>query len=132
MEQVTGYVQSVVFFKETTKYTIARLKLDQKKDEKIVITGYFDPPGRQELCRFFGEYVDHPRYGRQFKVEYFEKLLPTSKEAIVRFLSSSLFAGVGSKTAEKVVDALGEDCLSLIKEKPELLDCLDIKDSLKQ
>ena len=132
MEQVTGYVQSVVFYKENTKYTIARLKLDQKKDEKIVITGYFDPPGRQELCRFFGEYVDHPRYGRQFKVEYFEKLLPTSKEAIIRFLSSSLFAGVGSKTAEKIVDALGENCLSLIKENPSLLDDLSIKDSLKQ
>jgi len=131
MEQVTGYVQSVVFFKETTKYTIARLKIDQKKDEKIVITGYFDPPGKQELCRFFGDYVDHPRYGRQFKVEYFEKILPTSKEAIIRFLSSSLFAGVGSKTAEKIVDSLGEGCLSLIKENPSLLDDLDIKEKLK-
>lgn len=131
MEQVTGYVQSVVFYKETTKYTIARLKLDQKKDEKIVITGYFDPPGKQELCRFYGEYVDHPRYGRQFKVEYFEKLLPTSKEAIIRFLSSSLFAGVGSKTAEKIVDEFGENCLSLIKEDPYILDKIDIKDKIK-
>ena len=131
MEQVTGYVQSVVFYKETTKYTIARLKLDQKKDEKIVITGYFDPPGKQELCRYYGEYVDHPRYGRQFKVEYFEKLLPTSKEAIIRFLSSSLFAGVGSKTAEKIVDEFGENCLSLIKEDPYILDKIDIKDKIK-
>ena len=131
MEQVTGYVQSVVFYKETTKYTIARLKLDQKKDEKIVITGYFDPPGKQELCRFYGDYVDHPRYGRQFKVEYFEKLLPTSKEAIIRFLSSSLFAGVGSKTAEKIVDEFGENCLSLIKEDPYILDKIDIKDKIK-
>ena len=131
MEQVTGYVQSVVFYKETTKYTIARLKLDQKKDEKIVITGYFDPPGKQELCRFYGDYVDHPRYGRQFKVEYFEKLLPTSKEAIIRFLSSSLFAGVGSKTAEKIVEEFGENCLSMIKENPYILDKIDIKDKLK-
>lgn len=132
MEEIKGYVQSIVFFKESTKYTIARLKIDQKKDEKIVITGYFDPPSKQELCKFYGEYVDHPRYGRQFQVEYMEKILPNSKEAIIRFLSSSLFPKIGAKCAEKVVDFLGEDCLTKIKEEPECLNGLNIKENLKQ
>ena len=114
MDEILGYVQSIVFYNESNSYCIARVKIDQKKDEKIVITGYFEPPAKEDLCRFFGEYVDHPRFGRQFKIEYYERVLPNSKEAIIRFLSSSLFPKVGAKSAEKIVDALGENCLTLI------------------
>ena len=131
MEEILGYVQSIVFYNESNSYCIARVKIDQKKDEKIVITGYFEPPAKEDLCRFFGEYVDHPRFGRQFKIEYYERVLPNSKEAIIRFLSSSLFPKVGAKSAEKIVDALGENCLTLIKEDPSLLDNVNIKQELK-
>lgn len=131
MEEILGYIQSIVFYNESNSYCIARVKIDQKKDEKIVITGYFEPPAKEDLCRFFGEYVDHPRFGRQFKIEYYERVLPNSKEAIIRFLSSSLFPKVGAKSAEKIVDALGENCLTLIKEDPSLLDNVNIKQELK-
>ena len=90
MEEIVGYVQSIVFYNESSKYTIARLKFDQKKDEKVTIVGYFEPPKKHELCRFIGDFIEHPKFGRQFQIDHYEKLLPTSKEAIVRFLSSAL------------------------------------------
>lgn len=127
MEEIIGYVQSIVFYNESSKYTIARFKFDQKKDERVTIVGNFEPPKKHELCKFIGTFTEHPRFGPQFKVTYYEKLLPTSKEAVVRFLSSSLFPGIGVKSAENIVEVLGEDCLTLIKEDPNILQHVTLK-----
>lgn len=132
MEQVKGYVVATLFHNEKNHYSIIKIRIDQKKDEKLTIVGYFDIPEKNELICYSGEYVDHERFGRQFKVEFLEKVLPDSNEAIIRFLSSSLFPKVGSVTAEKVVNALGENCLNLIKENEHVLDNVDIKNELKQ
>lgn len=131
LETVTGYVQNILFFSESSHYVIARMKIDQKKDETVVLVGYFEVPKRQELCRFEGEYVTHPRYGRQFKVSSYEKLMPEGKEAVVRFLSSSLFPGVGVRTATKIVEDLGTDCLKQIQEDSQILETIDIKAEIK-
>src|SRR5574344_764542 len=115
METILGYIHSVVFYNEGNSYVIAKIKLDQKKDEKLVITGYFELPKKNDLCRYYGEFIDHPKYGRQFKVENYEKILPNDEEAIIRFLSSSSFPKVGTEAAKKVFDELGADCLEKIK-----------------
>lgn len=132
MEEIIGYLQSVVYYNNTSKYTIARLKYDQKKDERVTVVGYFEPPKKHELCKFIGTFVEHPRFGNQFKVSYIEKLLPTSKEAVVRFLSSSLFPTIGPKKATMIVETLGEDCLSLIKENSAILKQLSLKPEQEQ
>ena len=132
MEQVKGYIVATIFHNEINHYSIIKIRIDQKKDEKLTIVGYFDIPEKNELIMYHGEYVDHERFGLQFKAEYIEKVLPNSNEAVIRFLSSSLFPKVGAKTAEKVVEALGENCLNLIKEDESVLDQVDIKEELKQ
>lgn len=131
MTSIKAYVQSVIFYNESNNYAVVRVKLDQKKDERIVCVGYFPIPNKEELCLFTGEYVDHPSFGRQFKVESLEKILPDGAEAIIRYLSSSLFAGVGVKTAEKVYAALGDDCLNIIKDNPERIKEVNIKEELQ-
>lgn len=131
MEQVKGYLVTTLFHNEKNHYSIIKIRIDQKKDEKLTIVGYFDIPEKNELIMYNGEYVDHERFGRQFKAEYIEKVLPNSNEAIIRFLSSSLFPKIGVVTAEKIVNTLGENCLNLIKEDESCLDQVDIKKELK-
>ena len=132
MESIQGYVQSVVYYNEVNGYAIVRVKIDQKRDERIVVVGYFKIPSKEELCRFNGEYVDHPRFGRQLKLSSIEKVMPNSEEAILRYLSSSLFRGVGVKCAEKVIATLGADCLQIIKDDPSRIEEVDIKPELRQ
>lgn len=132
MDEVQGYINSVLFKNEVTSYIIARIKLDQKKDESIVVVGYFELPKKQELCRYYGSFIDHPRYGRQFKVDSMEKLMPTDEEAIIRYLSSSMFPKVGPKAAEKVIEALGLDCLKMIQQDNSVLNRVNIKEPLKE
>lgn len=126
VETITGYVQSVVFSNEASQYHIVRVRIDQKKDEHIVVVGQFMLPTKHELCRFKGEFVQHPKFGRQFKLSALEKVLPTDGEGIIRFLSSALFPKIGSRTAAMIIDQLGPDCLMLLKEHPELANDLPL------
>ena len=73
------------------------------------------------IYQIYGEYIEHPRYGMQFKIEGMERPLPSQAESIIRYLSGIQFQGIGKKTAEKIVLTLGEDCLKEIREDPRIL-----------
>ena len=65
--------------------------------------------------------VDNNKYGLQFKVDKYEKIMPEDKDGLIIFLSSDIFKGIGEKTAKKIVDTLGEDCLKKISDNYECL-----------
>ena len=71
--------------------------------------------------RITGDFVIHPRYGKQFQIQSYEILLADDHDEIIRYLSSPLFKGIGKKQAELIVDTLGEDCLNQIKKDPTCL-----------
>ena len=127
METLQGYIRGIIYHNHNNNYYVSLVRLDQKKRESIIIVGYFDELKKDELYRFNGEFKTHPKYGSQFVVESYEKVLPNDKEAIIRFLSSSLFPRIGRKTAEKVYDLLGDKCLEIIKDNPSKLDPLELK-----
>lgn len=127
METLQGYIRGIIYHNHHNNYYVSLVRLDQKKRESIIIVGYFDELKKDELYRFNGEFKTHPKYGSQFVVESYEKVLPNDKEAIIRFLSSSLFPRIGRKTAEKVYDLLGDKCLEIIKDNPSKLDPLELK-----
>lgn len=58
----------------------------------------------------------------QFKLDHYEIVLSTDEEEIIKYLSSPLFKGIGPTQAKYIVDALGENALSLIKEDKHHLD----------
>ena len=126
-ETIKGYIRGVFYHNPNNRYHVAMVRLDQKKKETIIIVGYFEELKKDELYRFNGEFKSHPKYGYQFVVESYERILPNDKEAIIRFLSSSLFPKIGRKTAEKVYDLLGDNALELIKDDPSCLDSLELK-----
>lgn len=69
-----------------------------------------------------GIYVDHPKYGKQFQIHHATKILPSQRNAIIHFLCSDSFPTIGKKTAEAIVDELGEHCLEDIKNDETILD----------
>ena len=131
MEEIKGYIKNTLFHNEKNKYSVIKIRLDQKKDENIIVVGYFDVPSKENLIRYKGEYTDHPKYGRQFLVESYEKVLPNDDEGAIRYLSSASFKGIGAATAKVIVDTLGKDCLDLIKNDFTILDKVNIKQKHK-
>lgn len=132
MDCVCGFLVAILFHNHDNKYSVIKIRLDQKKDENIVIIGYFDIPKKEELVKYFGKYIEHPRFGRQFQIESLERVLPGDNEGVIRFLSSSLFPKIGEATAKKIIDALGDDCLNKIQENPSVLDDVNIKKEHKK
>ncbi len=87
----------------------------------ITFTGYFHELNEIDNYIFYGDLITHPKYGDQFQVNRYEITKPVEKDAIVEFLSSGLFKGIGDKKAEKIVNALGKDTLKIIINNPEQL-----------
>lgn len=69
----------------------------------------------------FGKWTVHNNFGRQFLINRAVSIRPTHKDALVRYLSSGMFKGIGPKIAEKIVKHFGEDTLDILDEKPQKL-----------
>ncbi len=119
--QLTGKVVHIVFRNDDTFYTVMKFKLADETEKTITAVGLIPSIETDIIYRISGHYTEHPRYGLQFAIETIQRPLPDEEEGIVRFLSGIQFPGIGKRTAEKVVRSIGEHCLELIKENPEIL-----------
>ena len=113
-----------VFYKTDKGFMVGIFKIRETNDKEleeyvnrtITFSGNFHELVNDSEYKFYGETTNHPKYGFQFKVNYYEKLIPEEKDSIITFLSSGIFPGVGVKTATKVVEKLGDNTLDLILE----------------
>ena len=96
-------------------------ELKKYLDKTITFTGYFHELNDQDIYEFTGNLVNHEKYGEQFQVTSYERIKPEGKNAIIEFLTSGLFKGIGEKKAKSLTDALGEDTLKVILNNPENL-----------
>lgn len=116
-------------FSSNDGFTVGLIKIKDTDDEDLLdykgkqftFTGLFAELNIDEDYIFYGSVIDNPKYGIQYKVDKYEKIMPEDKDGLVIFLSSDIFPGVGEKTAEKIVDVLGEDCLNKITNDYECL-----------
>ncbi|MDF0726819.1 ATP-dependent RecD-like DNA helicase [Cytobacillus sp. S13-E01] len=114
-----------IFHNEKNLYSVVRVRVQDTNEEyterEAVVTGYFPRIHEDEVYIFFGALKEHPKFGLQFHVEHFRKELPQSKQGIIQYLSGDLFKGIGKKTAENIVETLGESAISKILENPTVL-----------
>ena len=125
-------------FKSDDNYVIGLFKvLDTNNEEyedfvleTITFTGYFHELTIDDKYIFYGEFIDNKKYGIQYKVEEYNRVKPEGKDAVIDFLSSDLFPGIGIKTAKEIVNILGEDALDIIsKDYKNLLLVPSIKEN---
>ncbi|OPZ92908.1 MAG: ATP-dependent RecD-like DNA helicase [Firmicutes bacterium ADurb.Bin419] len=113
-----GIVEDIIFANEINGYTVCELKGEK---EIITAVGFMPFVNIGEMLRVSGNWVTHPDYGEQLKVELYEKLLPKTVEAMERYLASGLIRGVGPASAKKIVKKFGEDTINIIEFHPEKL-----------
>ncbi|UII54983.1 ATP-dependent RecD-like DNA helicase [Cytobacillus spongiae] len=115
-----------IFRNDQNLYTVMRIRIEETnidyEDKEAVVIGYFPQLHEQETYIFYGEEKEHPKFGTQFQATHFRKDIPQSKEGVISYLSSDLFKGIGKKTAENIVETLGENAISRILKEPSLLD----------
>ena len=140
MNYIKGKFKQTIFTSDTG-YTVGLFKVQETNDPEmeelvkktITFTGYFSELNTDDNYIFYGGLTYHDRYGYQYNVTSYEKIIPTGKTAIIEFLTSPLIKGCGEKTAEKIVDILGDNAIEKIKENINNLDLIPkLTDKKKQ
>ena len=108
-------ISSVVFANERSGFTVARIKRDKLSE---TAAGNFPPVHAGERVRLTGDWGEHPKFGKQFVVTGCEILQPQGESGLITYLASGIFAGVGEKTAEKLVGIFGEELPSVLDKEP--------------
>ncbi|HHW32011.1 MAG TPA: ATP-dependent RecD-like DNA helicase [Clostridiaceae bacterium] len=118
MATVEGIIEDIVYTNEVNGYTVCDIACGK---DIITAVGYLPFVNVGETLRITGKWVMHPDYGKQLKVEYYEKIYPQTVEDIKRYLASGIIKGVGPATAEKIVNRFKEETLDVIRFRPSLL-----------
>ena len=117
--QIKGEVMRIIFANSDNNYRIFTVSNDK---DTFTLCGYIPKLEEGLTYEFECEETYHPRYGSQYKVLTYQSVMENSREGIINYLSSNLFPGVGLICAERVYDALGDNCLELIEKDPNCLD----------
>ena len=117
-KKITGTVTEIVYYNSVNGYAVCDIETD---DDTITAVGYMPYIAGGEKVTLTGEWTFHQDYGPQFKVEFFEKNIPSEISDILKYLSSGSIKGVREATAKKIVDMFGEDTLTVLEKEPEKL-----------
>lgn len=120
--KLDGTLERIVFHNEENGYSVLRFKTTAG-DNYTVVGNMADPQVGSSL-KLTGEWVDNAKFGRQFKMLTYETSLPAGLVGIRHYLASGLIKGVGPKTAERIVEAFGEDTFAILDNEPERLSAV--------
>ena len=142
-----GSVVKITYYNQENGYGVVRVAISNDEMNRIieeieddsnfysntisVVSIFTTLPLIDQIYSFEGEF-EYSKYGLQFRSEKTTKTIKQSEQGIIAYLSSSLFKGIGAKTAEKVYLALGEDALKKIIEDKTSLDKVDINKKQKE
>ena len=139
METFTGSIERITYYNDENGYSVIKVRPDRKmpqytsRDGLVTVVGIMPELGVGEDAEFKGDWTEDPKYGIQMKVEIVQPIIPTSKEGIIRYLSSGIVKGIGERRAEYIVDYFGDQTLEILNKEPERLkEVPQIKPSLAE
>ncbi|MDN5017600.1 ATP-dependent RecD-like DNA helicase [Streptococcus sp. SI1] len=120
----SGTIERIIFENPSSFFRILLLNIDDTDadfdDFEIIVTGTMADIIEGEDYTFWGNLVQHPKYGEQLKLIRYERAKPTSK-GLIKYFSSDHFKGIGVKTAQKIVDLYGDNTIDKVLAEPEKL-----------
>ncbi len=119
-EILEGIVERITFHSDESGYTVARLKTTSARD-LLTIIGSFASIDAGQTLRLTGFWREHPKFGQQFEVQYYEEIRPATLTGIEKYLGSGLIKGIGPVTARRIVTEFGLDTLEVIESQSERL-----------
>ena len=123
----SGTIERVIFENASNYFKILLLDIEETdadfSDFEIIVTGTIADVIEGENYTFWGDLIQHPKYGEQLKASRYEKARPTAS-GLVKYFSSEQFKGIGKKTAERIVELYGEQPIDAILEDPSHLSTI--------
>lgn len=120
LADLEGRIERITYTNEENGYTVAKLKVYGQRD-LVNIVGNIITPMPGEGIKMKGEWVNHPKYGEQFKIVQYKTTTPASVYGIRKYLGSGLIKGIGPVMAGRIVKRFGKRTLDIIEENIERL-----------
>lgn len=118
MEKIEGCVDHIIYRNSDNGYTVMVMIVE---GEELTCVGTLSYIGEGEKLEAEGQYIAHPTYGEQFRIETYVIKPPEDEESIERYLGSGAIKGVGTALAARIVRRFHGDTLRIIEEEPERL-----------
>ncbi len=113
-----GTVTDITYHNDVNGYTV--FVVDTNEEELTVVATVLDLK-MGDRVEMVGDYVYHSVYGRQFKADFCNPLMPESVEDLYHYLASGAVKGIRESTALKIVDHFGEKTFDILQNEPERL-----------
>lgn len=113
-----GEIGDIIYQNKENGYTVFTILA---KGEETTCVGVVPMVHEGESLEVRGNWSNHPAYGKQLQVQFYEKSMPTSQSGMEKYLASGLIKGLGPKTSKKIVQRFGDASFYVIEEKPDLL-----------
>lgn len=118
MEQIEGIVEDIIYCNSENWYTICVIRSGR---QQITIVGNMPQLAVGENITAKGNWTNHQIYGKQLKVESFERSLPTTTDSLLKYLSSGVIKGIGEVTAKRIIKKFGEETIKVLQFEPKRL-----------
>ena len=119
-ERITGIVEKVSFFSESSGFTVLRLARTGERDAATVV-GCVAAVNTGQNIEAVGCWHNDKTWGIQFKATHLGVIPPDTLEGITSYLSSGMVKGVGPHLAKLMVRAYGMEVFTVIEDDPERL-----------
>ncbi len=116
--KLKGNVTDITFRNDTNGYTVFAVDTG---DEELTVVGTAPDLKMGDKVELVGDYVYHSVYGRQFKAEFCNALMPETVEDLYHYLASGVIKGIRESTALKIVDKFGSKTFDILENEPERL-----------
>lgn len=116
--EIKGQIENIIYSNETNGYTVCEISSDM---HSMTAVGYLPFINIGDVIIAKGEIVKHNVYGEQFKINSFEKVMPSNLNEIEKYLGSGIIKGIGPATAKKIITKFGEESIYVLKCEPHRL-----------
>ncbi len=120
-EKIRGIVERVTYHDQASGWSVLKVTQFGVTGDPLTVTVHQMRVFAGATMEFTGNWVDHPRFGRQFKARFAVERKPASAAALEKYLGSGLIRGVGPKIARRIVRHFGDRTLQVFEADIEQL-----------
>ena len=119
--ELHGAAEAVTFRNEESGFTVLDFA---SGGELITAVGVLPHISPGEELRLMGRWGFHQTFGRQFNAQFCERGMPTTQNEVLKYLSSGVIKGVRGVTAQRIVEAFGDNTIAVLENNPRRLATL--------
>ena len=116
MPDITAKLKKVIWHSLENDFTIAAFI--PETGPEFIATGDLFNPAAGITYEMSGDWTEHAKYGKQFKIDGYCVKEPVAADSIAVYLEKH-FKGIGPVLADKLIEKYGKHTIRLLKKAPE-------------